>query len=167
MIATLALGVAVLGCTPSNGNAAGEQTEAPSFDEAMGKTADYRGEWLVNYETAKTIAGELKRPILINFTGSDWCGWCIRLHKEVFSQTEFTDYASKNLVLLKVDFPRSIPQTPEEKKINRQLAEDYDIEGYPTIILVNSEGKEINRTGYQTGGAASYVKHLQGLLATK
>lgn len=130
--------------------------------------ADYKGgEWITNHEAALKFSKDLSRPILINFTGSDWCSWCIKLNKEVFTQEEFTAYAKENLILLKLDFPRRIAQSAEEKAQNMKLQEQYKISGYPTIIMTDATGKEIGRTGYQPGGAGAYVKHLQAILASK
>jgi len=85
----------------------------------------------------------------------------------VFSQKEFQEYAKDNLVLLKVDFPQEIKQTAERKKQNQKLASQFRVRGYPTIVLLNAEGKEIARTGYRKGGAEKYVKHLKKLLDKK
>lgn len=123
--------------------------------------------WLDNYDQAIKISKEKKIPILINFTGSDWCGWCIKLDKEVFSKKDFASYATKNLVMLKLDFPKNIKQSEEMKKANRALADKFKIEGFPTIVLINSDGKEINRTGYQEGGEKKYIEHLNSLLKKK
>jgi len=123
--------------------------------------------WIMNYDQAMQAAQKLNRPILVDFTGSDWCIWCKRLDGEVFSKKEFKQYADKNLVLLKLDYPRSIPQSAEVKKTNRDLLTKYGVEGFPTIVLLNSKGVEIARTGYQEGGAAKYVEHIKGLLIKK
>jgi thioredoxin-related protein len=123
--------------------------------------------WLTDFEKAKKVAAETRRPILIDFTGSDWCGWCIRLDKEVFSQEAFKKYAKENLVLFQADFPRKKEQSEELEKQNRQLASDFGIRGFPTIVLVDETGKEFARTGYQRGGAEKYVEHLKDLLAKK
>jgi protein disulfide-isomerase len=120
--------------------------------------------WLTDFAQAKKVAAEKKLPILIDFTGSDWCGWCIKLDREVFSQKAFKDYAKDNLVLFKADFPRHKPQTDEVRKQNRKLAAEYALRGYPTIILVAADGTEIARTGYQRGGAEKYVEHLKKML---
>lgn len=85
----------------------------------------------------------------------------------MFSQKEFQEYAKDNLVLLKVDFPQEIKQTAERKKQNQKLASQFRVRGYPTIVLLNAEGKEIARTGYRKGGAAKYVEHLKELLDKK
>jgi len=119
--------------------------------------------WGTDFEKAKASAAEKGLPILIDFTGSDWCGWCIRLDKEVFSKAEFQGYASANLVLLKIDFPRKkLPAA--EAASNQELAKTYGIQGYPTIVLADAEGKELARTGYRPGGPDAYVAHLKELL---
>ena len=123
--------------------------------------------WDEQMSSALARARKLRRPILVNFTGSDWCGWCIRLDKEVFSTPAFKEYAAKNLVLLKIDFPRNKWQTPAERKANMDLARKYGVQGYPTILLLNSKGGVIARTGYRRGGGAAYVQHLQKLLKAK
>jgi thioredoxin-related protein len=105
------------------------------------------------------------KDILIDFTGSDWCGWCIKLDQEVFSQKAFAEYAAENLVLVKLDFPRQKPISDELKMQNEKLAERFGIRGFPTILLMSPEGELIARTGYQRGGADRYVEHLKGLLA--
>lgn len=119
--------------------------------------------WITDFEQAKTQAAAKGIPILIDFTGSDWCGWCIRLDKEVFSKAEFQGYAKENLVLLKIDFPRK--KLPEaQAAANQSLAEKYGVQGYPTIVLADAEGKELARSGYRQGGPDAYVEHLKGLL---
>ena len=122
------------------------------------------GEWITDYDKALALAKESKLPVLLNFTGSDWCSWCIRLSKEVFSEKAFAEYAKANLILLKLDFPRNLPQTPEEKQRNETLAKQYGIEGFPTIVILNPDGKEIGRTGYQQGGVEKYIEHLKSLI---
>ena len=121
--------------------------------------------WLTSFEQAKAQASERHVPILADFSGSDWCGWCMKLEKEVLDEKAFKDYASANLVLLLVDFPRMTVQTAELAKQNQALAEQYSIEGFPTVLLLDASGKELARTGYQSGGADAYVQHLKSLLA--
>lgn len=117
--------------------------------------------WLTDYDAALKKAADENKPVLINFTGSDWCGWCIKLDREVFSQTEFVDYATKNLVLVKLDFPRKKPQTDAQKAKNAELAKKYQIRGFPTIKVLNPQGKTIGNLGYEEGGAASWIKSLE------
>jgi len=107
--------------------------------------------WLTDLPKAQAQAKAEKKLVMLDFTGSDWCGWCIKLNKEVFSQPEFVDYAKKNLVLVEVDFPRKKEQSAEQKKANQDLQKKYQIEGYPTIIVLDGEGKKLGVLGYEPG----------------
>lgn len=120
--------------------------------------------WLTDFDKAKAKAAEKDVPILIDFTGSDWCGWCIKLDREVFSKEEFQTFAKDNVVLFMADFPRGKEQTDDVKQQNRKLAETYGIQGFPTILLVDAKGKVLARTGYRPGGAEVYVEHLKSLI---
>ncbi len=121
--------------------------------------------WHQDYEAAKKLAKAEGKPIFINFTGSDWCGWCIRLEKEVFSKAEFHDYAEDNLVLVEIDFPEKKKQSDAVKAQNKALDKKFKIEGYPTLFLLDSDGKKLSGDiGYREGGPVAYVDHLKGLL---
>lgn len=120
--------------------------------------------WETDVEVAKKRAKEENKEILADFTGSDWCGWCMKLKKEVFDQPQFHEYAKKHLVLLELDFPRTKKLPAKEKEQNEKLADEFNVRGYPTILLLNARGKEIHRTGYMAGGAEKYVEHLKALL---
>lgn len=120
--------------------------------------------WLLNMEEAQQIAAEKNLPIFVHFTGSDWCGWCFKLEEEVYSKQVFQDYADENLVMVKIDFPKHLQQPDEIKIYNNSLARKYQITGFPTVLLLDKEGKILGRTGYQDGGASKYVDHLQDLL---
>jgi thioredoxin-related protein len=120
-------------------------------------------EWLTDLPKAQVRAKEEKKLVMLDFTGSDWCGWCIKLHKEVFSLAEFAEYAKKNLVLVEVDFPRKKRLSAEQKKANDALAKKYNIEGYPTIIVLNGEGKKVGELGYQPGGPKAFIAELDKL----
>lgn len=131
-------------------------------------SAAAEAKWLHDFEAAKAQAKEEGKPIFINFTGSDWCGWCIKLEKEVFTKKEFQDYAKDNLVLMEVDFPEKKEQPAEVKEQNKKLDKDFKIEGYPTLFLLDAEGKKLTGdVGYREGGPAAYVEHLKSLLEKK
>jgi protein disulfide-isomerase len=134
---------------------------------SIGSLSAAEATWLTDYKAAQKKATAEHKPILMDFTGSDWCGWCIRLDKEVFSQPEFVDYAQKNLVLLKVDFPRNKEQTEAEKIQNQELAGKFGIQGYPTIILIDSHAKQLGEMGYEKGGAAKWVASLEKIMPKK
>ncbi|MEO6054871.1 MAG: thioredoxin family protein [Chthoniobacterales bacterium] len=117
-----------------------------------------KGNWLTDYTAALAQAKKENRPVLIDFTGSDWCGWCIKLDKETFTQPAFQEFAKKNLVLFEADFPRGIAQTSAVKKQNNELQTKFAVEGFPTQILVDSNGKEIARhEGYLEGGPKGFI----------
>lgn len=121
--------------------------------------------WMHDFEAAKAKAAKEGKPIFINFTGTDWCGWCIKLEKEVFSQKAFQDYAKEHLVLVEVDFPRKKKQSAELKEQNKKLDKEYGVEGYPTLYLLDAEGKKLTEDiGYREGGPEAYVEHLKSLL---
>ena len=120
--------------------------------------------WLTDFEQAQAQAKETGRPILVNFSGSDWCGWCIRLDKEVLVKAEFKSYAKDNLVLFIADFPRQTKLPEKLAKQNEALAQRYSIQGFPTVLLLDAEANLIGRTGYQAGGPDKYVGHLRELL---
>jgi len=123
------------------------------------------GEWLSDFEAAKKTAAEKKLPILADFSGSDWCGWCIKLDSEVFSKKEFKEFARDNLVLFLADFPRAKNQDEKIKKQNAELMKKHEVQGFPTVLLMDAEGKVFARTGYERGGAAAYVEHLKKLIS--
>ena len=119
--------------------------------------------WLTDLDQAKAVAAKEKKAILVDFTGSDWCGWCIRLKKEVFDQKGF-EVAAKDFVFVELDFPRGKQQDPAVKAKNESLAKQFNIQGFPTVLLLNAEGKAFAQTGYEEGGAANYLKSLAKFL---
>ena len=114
--------------------------------------------WLTDVDKAKAQAKADKKLVMLDFTGSDWCGWCIKLNKEVFSQPEFAKYAKDNLVLVEVDFPHEKRQTEEVKKANQALLEKYKVEGFPTIIVLNANGEKVGEAEYMDNPKAFIAK---------
>ena len=125
--------------------------------------AEEKTEWLTSVPKAQEMAKKDNKLVLMDFTGSDWCGWCIKLNKEVFSTPEFKEYAAKSLVLVEVDFPQRKEQSEELKKANAGLQKKYKIEGYPTIIVLNGEGKKVGELGYEAGGPKPFIEKLKKL----
>lgn len=121
-------------------------------------------DWTTDFEKAKKTAKEKKLLILADFSGSDWCGWCKKLDAEVFSKPEFLTFAKKNFVLVLVDFPRRKKLPENVAKQNLQLQQKYGVRGYPTVLIMDADGKVLDTTGYQEGGAANYVKYLEDVL---
>lgn len=120
--------------------------------------------WLTDMAEAKRQAAEKKLPILADFTGSDWCHWCKLLDAEVFETREFVNWSATHVILLKVDFPHSTEQAPAVKQQNQQLAEQYRIDSFPTILLLAADGTVLGKTGYGEGGPAVWISQAEDLL---
>jgi len=119
--------------------------------------------WDDDYEKALAKAKAEKKMVVLDFTGSDWCGWCIKLDKEVFSKKEFKDYAKDNLVLVEVDFPQTKKLPKKTQEQNEKLQKEHSIRGYPTIIVLDSEGKKVGQLGYMEGGPTPFIAKLDEL----
>jgi len=129
---------------------------------AVSQAVASEGVWLTDLPKALEKAKADKKMVLLDFTGSDWCGWCKRLDKEVFSTTEFKEYVTKNLVLVEVDFPNQKKLSPELKKANDGLKNKYKVDGFPTLVVLNDEGREIGRqVGYFEGGTKAFIAKLE------
>jgi thioredoxin-related protein len=120
--------------------------------------------WLDDYKKAQEEAKAGNKILLLNFTGSDWCGWCIKFDRDVLSRPQFKEYARNNLVLVELDFPRVKTQSAELQKQNRQLAQQYEVVGFPTIIALNSDGQKLwEYDGYFAGGPEAFIAELEKL----
>lgn len=120
--------------------------------------------WYSDFEQAASQAKISSLPILVDFTGSDWCSWCIKLRNEVFDADAFKQWAPTHVVLLEIDFPKRKEQTVEEKAKNKALMEKYAVEGFPTVVLLTPEGKELGRLGYQAGGPGPWIEAVAAFL---
>lgn len=98
--------------------------------------------WLTDLPKAQAQAKQEGKMVLMDFTGSDWCSWCMKLDKEIFQTPEFADYAKEHLVLVEVDFPKKKPQSQELQKANEALEKRYKIEQYPTVIVLNKRERK-------------------------
>lgn len=117
--------------------------------------------WLTSLPEAQAQAQRENKLVLIDFTGSDWCGWCQKLEADTFSRPEFIDYAAQNLALVRLDFPRSIPQSDDLRAANHALQEQYNVRGFPTVIVMSPDGNVLlQRPGYVPGGPAVLIKAL-------
>ena len=123
--------------------------------------APQAGAWMTDLKQAQDRAYAENRIVLINFTGSDWCGWCIKLKGEVFNTSEFSAFAERHLVLVEVDFPNRTPISAQQRAVNKGLANKYGIQGYPTIVLLNGQGKEVGRMGYLAGGPKNNIAEIR------
>ena len=121
--------------------------------------------WFGDFDAAVAAAKKSNKDLFVDFTGSDWCGWCIRLHDEVLGFDEFVEAAEKNFVLVSLDYPRgkeAKAKVPNPER-NEELSKKYEIKGFPTILLMDVDGVVYGRTGYQAGGVEKYLAHLEKL----
>jgi thioredoxin-related protein len=125
--------------------------------------------WTDDYAKAVEKAKTEKKNLLLDFTGSDWCGYCMALDKEVFHTTKFKSWAQQNVVLVQVDFPQGKKLTKRVTEQNAKLQGQYKANGYPTILIVDPEGKELARkVGYSPGsGPDAYIQALDERIAKK
>lgn len=125
----------------------------------LGVHAASAADWMTNYNDALALAAKQDRMVLLDFTGSDWCPPCMKLHEDIFEKPEFSAFAKDKLVTVMLDFPRSKSLDAQVKKQNEALAKKYGVEGFPTLILLTSKGKEIDRrVGYFPGGPAAFAQ---------
>ncbi len=121
--------------------------------------------WSTDLDKALEKAKAEKKSVLVEFTGSDWCPPCIAMRKNVFSKKEFVDAASKNFILVELDFPKGDEKLSEK---NQPLADKYKIEGFPTVILLDSEAKEFTRFfASEHPTVEAFLKHLDEALGKK
>jgi protein disulfide-isomerase len=122
--------------------------------------------WLTSLPDAKARAEKEKKLLFLDFTGSDWCGWCKKLDAEVFSTPEFAQYAAKNLVLVQLDFPAQKPQSDDLKAANKALAKKFEITGYPTLIVMKPDGSVLwKQVGFMRGGTTAWIAKLDAAKA--
>jgi protein disulfide-isomerase len=119
--------------------------------------------WLTELPKAEAQAKAENKIVLVDFTGSDWCGWCIKFKKEVLDTAEFQEYAAKNVVLVELDYPLKKVQADDLKKANAALKTQYNVHGFPTLLVLDKDGKEIGRqVGYSKGGPQAFIAKLEG-----
>ena len=124
--------------------------------------------WYTDLDEAKAVAAKENKPLLVDFTGSDWCGYCIKLHAEVFDKPEFEEFA-KNYVLVELDFPSKKPQPPEEKAKNKATQAKFGVSGFPTVLLLDAKTGEAygRQSGYGPGsGPKAYSEKLSAFKNT-
>ncbi len=119
--------------------------------------------WLTDLPKAQAQAKIENKIVLLDFTGSDWCGWCIKFRKEVVDTAEFQGYADKHVVLVELDYPRHKEQSGDLKKANAALKNKYKVTGFPTLVVLNQDGREIGRqVGFDEGGPKAFIAKLDG-----
>ncbi|MFH6992166.1 thioredoxin family protein [Flavobacterium sp. FlaQc-48] len=130
--------------------------------------------WYTDVREAITVSNKEQKPMLMFFTGSDWCGWCIRLQNEVLKTPEFKKWATDNVVLVELDYPRRTAQTPELKSQNNELQQAFGIQGFPTVFFTSAESKDgkvnfkgLGQTGYVAGGPSAWLTVAEGIVHPK
>lgn len=145
-----------------------EETGEPKIDPSR-----MNGDWFIYIEDAYAMSEYTGKPIMANFTGSDWCGWCIRLKNEVFKTAEFKEWAADNIILLELDFPRKKALPEDLRMQNASLQQAFKVSGYPTLWIFNldfnDETKQFNiqalgKTGYVSGGPSKWIQQSNMIL---
>ena len=130
--------------------------------------------WYTDVNEAIAVGKKLNKPLLLFFTGSDWCGWCIRLQKEVLKTPEFTNWAKEKVVLVELDFPRRASQSNELRMQNNGMQQAFQVTGYPTVWFATAQVKDgkpafsgLGKTGYVAGGPANWLAGANEILKQK
>lgn len=121
-------------------------------------------QWSTNYEDSLQKAKKENKPILLFFTGSNWCGWCKKIDQEVFQSPDFSSQVGNSFVFVEIDFPTNAAQTPELAQQNKMLKEKFGITGFPTIVILDPNGTFVAETGYRAGGGKAYADYLSQFL---
>ncbi len=120
--------------------------------------------WRTDFEQAQKDALAQNKPLFVYFTGSDWCPWCKKMDAQILSTPEFQKALSDKLIFVKVDFPRNTKLDPALEAQNKRLSKTYEIQGFPTAILLDPNGKRIEKLGFENGGGAAYAKKVEGII---
>lgn len=128
--------------------------------------------WLTDMKQASEKAIKENKPLLMFFTGSDWCGWCIKLQKEVLKTSDFEKWAKDNVVLVELDFPRRKQQERALQIQNYQMQNMFKVRGYPTVVFANpqktADGKmsltHLGSTGFVRGGSEKWLAVANGII---
>ena len=141
--------------------------ECARADDAAKRGAE-PGRWTQDYAAAVALSKERNLPLFLKFTGSDWCGWCMLMEKQVFSEKEFQNWAKDHIVLVSLDFPRgkNAKTVPDDyKERNRKLAGEFGVSGFPTYFILSPGGARLGQMGARRDYTAKdFLKDLQGIL---
>ena len=133
--------------------------------------------WHTDVREPIAINNKEKKPLMMFFTGSAWCGWCIRLQNEVLKTPEFQKWAKENVVLVELDYPKGAVQTPQTPEIinqNAELLQAFGVRGYPTVHFATAESKDgkvnfkgLGNTGYVAGGPTAWLAVADGIIKSQ
>jgi len=136
----------------------------------LSTSAIFAQDWTTNFEEAKVLASKKDQNIVLVFQGSDWCGPCIKLDREIWSTDTFKEFSKSHFVMLKADFPRRKANQLDSEQIRRNtvLAEKYNPAGYfPFVVVLNSDGKVLGETGYKKVTPTEYIAQLKAFEKSK
>ena len=120
--------------------------------------------WHDSFEAAKAASAQSGKPILADFTGSDWCHWCIKLKNDVFDKEDFKRWASQNVTLLELDFPKNATQSAAIKAQNAELSKKYNVRGYPTVLFLTDQGEVLGKLGYEKD-VKTWIESAQNIIS--
>jgi protein disulfide-isomerase len=120
-------------------------------------------EWQTDFQQATQVAKEQNKPLVLFFTGTDWCVWCKKLESEALDTREFDADAGNKFVFVKLDFPRNGAQNPQNDELQRR----FNVRGFPSVIILDSHGNQMGSTGYKQGGGKAYADHLLKLAGVR
>ena len=123
--------------------------------------------WFTDFPAAVSKARSENKVLFVNFTGSDWCGWCIRLKREILATSTFESYASNHLVLVEIDFPKRKTLSPAQQQANQALAQKYGVQGFPTLFVLDSAGKVLGQLGFEPGGPKGFLASLDRIIGPR
>jgi len=139
---------------------------AAFFSQVAEGTQNDHINWLTNYEEAVTLSKSTLKPIVLFFTGSDWCGWCTKLEQESLNTSEFAQAAGDKFIFMKLDFPINSPIPPHLAAQNKQLQKKYNVSGFPSLVILDSQQQtQIGTIGYRPGGGKLYAEHLSKIIS--
>lgn len=153
-----AAGVCLLTTLPAGARAIQPESYAPAMSPKVTRPAL---PWGRDLDRAQRQAGAEQKRVLVSFVGSDWCGWCLRMRREVFAKPEFQNFAQTNLVLVEVDYPRDNRQSAIQREANDALARRLGVTSVPTLVLLDGSGQKLRSWGFEDGGARHYLAEFR------
>lgn len=121
-------------------------------------------DWKTDYQEALQQSSSTGKPVLLFFTGSDWCPYCIKLDREVMETDEFAQLVGNRFIFVMVDDPQNKSLPPDQYASVKRLQQKYDIQGLPAVIIIDSTERKLGSTGYKPGGPKPYAKSLLNMV---
>ena len=141
--------------------------ERPVFPSLSKAPIEIPIQWHTDFDKALQIAQSLDRPVLINFTGSDWCSWCVKIKEDIFNSDTFENWARERVILVELDFPQRKPQMPAVKRRNQEIAARFNVRGYPTVLLLSPTGEVLGPKLAYKDSPADWIASAEQILSQK